>query len=252
MSDLNRNCESEGGDLRAENKTQIPPLNPANDLSANHFGSLSASVAKGDLIAAREEKLHRAGFSAEDIAKIREKVPDLDVRTIPVKEGSHIRKIVNNAIKVCRKTSSSVVFKSDNIVVIVSKGDTRKEILKAYNAELEAAVKKPNPYTPEKAAAEKAKTDATYEKLPQFFKDWVDKGGGADCFRKHYVKTAEDAYLVAETLETIEKVEEWYNSSPEKRGEDVPGFKNDGYTGFSLREMVELAVEYLKSKSAES
>jgi hypothetical protein len=215
---------------------------------------LGSSVGADARVAARHEELTKAGFSAEEIAKIAEKVPDLNVKTLQPMAGDSIQGTSADAVQLVKETGCPVVFKFNDTLLVVSQGDSQESVVKAYMEPIEAAHKAY--WTPEriaekdaKEAAFKADMESAFEKLPEFFKKWISESEGKNYGRELDIGIAKDAHLVATTLKTPEAVETWYKLGYERQMQAVPGI-SDGHAGFSFGQMVRLAHAFLKSESA--
>ena len=201
----------------------------------------------------RETCLKEAGFTKEEILRIKEQVANLNVNILKPLGGDHIEQVAQDAVKLSEQTDSSVVFKFNGYVIVVSKGKTSQEVVNDYNAKTEAAAKAY--WTPERIAQEEAKKvdrhnelEAIYPTLPKFFQDWITRQGENNYGRDGDIVIAKDAYLVASTLKAPEAVKEWYDLDYEKQIEIVPGI-SDGHSGFSFSQMANLAYHYLMSEN---
>lgn len=215
---------------------------------------LGSSAGSDARVAAGHEKLTKAGFSAEEIAKIAEKVPDLNVKILNPVAGDSIERTSADAVKLLKQTGCPVVIKFNDSLLVVSHGDSPESVVKAYMEPIEAARKAY--WTPEriaekeaKEAAFKADMERAFEKLPEFFKKWISESEGKNYGRELDIGIAKDAHLVATTLKTPKAVETWYKLGYDQRMQAVPGI-SEGHSGFSFGQMVRLAHAFLKSESA--
>jgi len=123
--------------------------------TGSEAASIGSSVGDDARVSAREAQLTKAGFSVEQIATIREKVADLNVKIIEPMAGDTISGTAADAVALRKQTGSAVVFKFNNALMIVGKGDTAKSVCDAYEAHCEAASKAY--WTPERIAEKNAK-----------------------------------------------------------------------------------------------
>lgn len=225
-----------------------------------HTGSHSTEAGLGfsagadARVAARHEELTKVGFSAEEIAKIAEKVPDLYVKILKTRFGDSIEGTSADAVQLVKEAGCPVVFKFNASLLVVSQGDSQESVVKAFMEPIEEANKAY--WTPErtaekeaKEAAFKADMESAFEKLPEFFKKWISESEGKNYGRMLDIGIAKDAHLVATTLKTPEAVETWFNLGYEQQMQAVPGI-SDGHSGFSFGQLVRLAQAFLKSESA--
>lgn len=127
--------------------------------ATGHLGSDVGNKARVD---GKVALLKKEGFSADEIATIQGKVADLDVKIIKPMAGDDISNTAADAVALVKQTGSAVVFKFNDALMIVGKGDTAKTVCDAFTAHCEAASKAY--WTPERIAeknASEAKDNAT-------------------------------------------------------------------------------------------
>ena len=215
---------------------------------------LGSSAGADARVVAGHYELTKAGFSAEEIAKIAEKVPDLNVKILKPMAGDSIEGTSADAVLLVKGTGCPVAFKFNDTLLVVSHGDSQESVVKAYMEPIEAARKAY--WTPERIAEKEAKeaafkgdTERAFEKLPEFFKKWISEIEGKNYGRELDIGIAKDAHLVATTLKTPEAVETWYKLGHEQQMQAVPGISEE-HSGLSFGQMARLAHAFLKSESA--
>jgi predicted RNA-binding protein with RPS1 domain len=95
-----------------------------------------SSIVHDARVSANEAVLNKAGFSIDEIAEIRDRVPDLNVKILAPKSRDTLVATATDAIAVSKQTHSAVVFKFENVLMIVGEGDTVASVSDAYDAHL--------------------------------------------------------------------------------------------------------------------
>ena len=209
-------------------------------------------------VSTKEAELIRKGLSVDEIDRIREKVPDLDVALFKPHISSSDEEICKEAADFA-KDFMVVVMHSPTEVQFVQKGDTADQIKAALGVLREE--KKRAFWTPERLAVKEAKLalqaaetalfDSEMEKalpkLPEYAQRWVQDHSDADNHERALaISLAKDAHLMARTLKTPENLRSWYDLKEIREMERaVPGFKDDKYSGFMLGQMAKLAEYFM-------
>jgi len=129
---------------------------------------LSASAGAEAVRSMREADLVKDGFSADEIAKIAVKVPDLNVKILKVRVGDSIDGTSADAVQLVKERECAVVFKFNGLVMVVSRGDSQKSVEKAYMESLEAARKAC--WTPKRLAEKETKEARDNAELAEHIK----------------------------------------------------------------------------------
>lgn len=217
--------------------------------NTNH-GALTAQAGSDALHAGREAALENAGFSKEQIAMVKEKVPDLQIKVlIPLECNATVHQTTIDAVELSKQTGSAIAFKLNSAVTVVLPGDTVEHVTSSHTASSETANQTSRRQTRETEAAKfRAEMEREYASLPQFLKEWVDRIEKKNFSRTTTIAIAKDAHTVATTLKTEKAIQAWYKSGSVPQGEHDPvliGIHSDS----SFGQMASLALAYLNSEN---
>jgi hypothetical protein len=193
----------------------------------------------------RRNRLIDYGFSTADINKISNKVPDLDVMILKITPVTSIQAASIDAVNLVAIAGRPLVFKFNDILMVVLVGDSADSVEKAY---IEMTEKHLTPeYVANKKAEEaafKAEMEAAFAQLPDFFKEWVPTGTYP---REQNIEIARDAVIVANYLSANSPFKDFENFPAELAANPLEGMSGV-HSGNALNMIIVLAQKYNNQK----
>ncbi len=222
----------------------------------NNQVNLKSSTGNGahDIIEKTKETMRKSGLPYEEIQKVQEKYPDLDIGVVEYPVLGTITESAKVAIALSKRIDKPVVFGFQDEAWVVTKDDTPEKVQETFDKILEERRKAY--WTPEREAeakrkkeiettARKAYAEVIYKGLPEEFKKYADEEELV-YDRATHIFIAKDAYILVTALKTEEEVRKW-NDQPY----DIPGLETDHSDG-TMYGVVCTAIGHIREKVGKS